>query len=238
MPHGINASDRFTLISAFESNPKRWTLRNWYNAYTGEPYRITTRIPGGGNRFAGVKSLGSVAAAYPYHPESKRCDALGDSCNKRTEGLLLRRPVRAGGLVCIGKEAHKLEERDLVSDIEELQSVHVDQRRDRWATITLPQLQELSSHPQGVALVAQTAGLSHRAARDIISGKSRSRRSVRASLIELTQQAESVSRVCSECGSVLASTDPRAKFCSPRCRSRAAKNRSREGREPARSSSQ
>ena len=69
-----------------------------------------------------MSCLGSVAAAYPHHPKPKRVGPDGRPCHRQTAGLLRRRPLRAAGTVCIGKEAHRLEDRGLVADLDELLS--------------------------------------------------------------------------------------------------------------------
>lgn len=225
-PHGIDAADRFSLITSYESNPKRWTLRNWYNAYTGESFQITTRIPGGGHRIAGVKSLGSVAAAYPFHPEAKRNGPDGRPCGKRTEGVLHRRPVRAAGLFCIGKEAHKLEDRDLVSGLNELQSIFNDPRREPWRVDILPRLRRLAYTAVGRRQLTESTQLSSRAIRDIIAGRSTPRKSARVALAKLvTSSSNEQARECVECGRLLEGNDPRQRYCNSRCRSRAHRQR-------------
>lgn len=220
-PRGIDADARFTLITSYESNPVRWLHRNWYNAYNGESFRITTRFPGGGAGVAGVKSLGSVAMAYPFHPESKRTGADGQPCEKRTEGVLNRRPVRAAGMVSIGKEAHKLEERDLVSGLDELQSVFLDPRRDPWHVVVLPRLRLLASTLDGRQRIAELTHLSSRALRDIITGRSLPRRAVRIALVRMVaSELGELERRCASCGCLLTGSDPRQKYCSSQCRKR------------------
>ena len=65
LPHGVPADKPFHLVTAYESNPRRWLHRTWFDLYSGESYRITVRLPGGGAGVAGVKSLGSVALGLP-----------------------------------------------------------------------------------------------------------------------------------------------------------------------------
>lgn len=227
-PDGIVSSDPFTLIASYESNPKRWTLRNWYNAYSGNRYRITTTMPGGGPGIAGVKSLGSVAIAYPYYPESKRCGPDGEPCRKRTEGVLGRRPVYAAGLVCIGKEAHRLEERDLVAGLDELQSVFTDPRREPWTTHVLPRLREMATEPEGRDTLRRASNPQSSALHEMLTGRSRPRETVRMALVGLVHDTpDSPVRHCLGCEKPMETADLRQRCCSARCRKRTEKHQQR-----------
>ncbi len=55
-----------------------------------------------------------------------------------------------GGTICVGKEAHRLEERDIVTDLDDLVSIYADPRREPWAVETLPRLRALAAEPGGV----------------------------------------------------------------------------------------
>ncbi len=232
---GIAADAPLQLVTAYESNPRRWTLRSWFDLYSGTRYRITTAMPGGGQGIAGVKSLGTVATTYPYHPEPKRCGPDGHPCRQRTEGVLIRRPVHAAGLVCIGKEAHRLEERDLVAALDELQSVHHDPRREPWTVSVLPKLRTLAAKPQDRNAITDATGLQTRALRDVLSDRSRPRPTARMALAALVQDASpdtdsSPERRCATCGQPIPSLSatspgPRRRYCSDRCRKRAARKR-------------
>ncbi|MGI8546581.1 MAG: hypothetical protein ACR2M1_04485 [Gemmatimonadaceae bacterium] len=188
-------------------------------------------MPGGGQGIAGVKSLGTVASTYPYHPEPKRCGPDGQPCTKQTEGLLSRRPVHAAGLVCIGKEAHRLEERDLVAGLDELQSVYHDPRREPWTTAVLPRLRALAAQPGGRAAMMEASGLQPRALRDVLSGRSRPRHAARVALAALVQHASPdaltpperrcATRLCAGCGEPLTAGNPRQRYCSRACQQHA-----------------
>jgi len=58
-------------------------------------------------------------------------------------------PVHAAGLVRIGKEAIRLDDRDLVASLEELQSIYHDPRREPWITVVLPKPRMLATEPEG-----------------------------------------------------------------------------------------
>lgn len=197
-------------------------------------------MPGGGKGIAGVKSLGAVASTYPYHPEPKRCGPDGEPCGKRTEGMLSQRPVHAAGLVCIGKEAHRLEERDLVANLDELQNVYADPRREPWTTRVLPRLRALAREPEGRRAIREASGLQARALRDVLTGRSRPRQAARVALAALVQDADApVQRRCAGCDepipvSSATTPGPIRRYCSDRCRKRTARQRQpKRHREPA-----
>ncbi len=65
-----------------------------------------------------------------------------------------RRPepsVQAVGLACIGKEAHLLDERNLVAMFDELQSVSADPHREPRTVAVLPRLQAIAVQSGGIA---------------------------------------------------------------------------------------
>lgn len=220
-PDGVAPNAPFHLVTAYESNPQRWPLRNWTDLYSGNRYLITTTLPGGGQGIAGVKSLGTIAGAYPYHPESKRYGPDGKACRKRTDGVLSRRPVYAAGMVCIGKEAHRLEERDLVAGLDEVQSVFTDPRREPWTTHVLPRLRTLAAEPGGIGNLQEVTGLTSRALRDVLAGRSRPRTAARLALAELMKEApHAPTRRCAGCGTAIETLDSRQRYCSPQCRKR------------------
>lgn len=215
-----------TLVTPYESNPKRWMLRNWFNVYSGDAYGITTRMPGGGPGTVGVRALGTVASAYPFHAEAKHCGSDGTPCGRRTSGVLRRRPVHAAGQVCIGKEAHKLEERDLASVIDELQTVFADPRREPWTTAVLPKLRMLAGQPRGRKMMMEASGLKPRALRDMLAGRNCSRPATRAALAALVQCPPiSVDRQCLGCTEPIATPDPRRRYCTTQCRERSKRER-------------
>jgi hypothetical protein len=221
------------LVTAYESNPKRWTLRNWFDIHGGGKHRITTNSLDTSNAIS-VRDLGTVASTYPYHPEPKRCGPDGQPCTKQTEGVLSRRPVHAAGLVCIGKEAHRLEERDLITDPDEIQSVFADPRREPWTTAVLPRLRVLAAQPEGRTAMMNASGLQSRALRDVLAGRSRPRQTARIALAALVQDADAPpERRCAGCGEPLTTSNPQQRYCSRACQQHAYRARHHPTSTPA-----
>jgi hypothetical protein len=123
------SSPWFRLVAPFETDGRTWERMRWTDLYSGRSYSVTTDWPGGGEGIAGVNSLETVAEAYPFHPEPKRAGLDGRPCTKQAEGLLRRRTVQGAGTVCIGKEAHRLEDRSLAASLDELVNIFADPRR-------------------------------------------------------------------------------------------------------------
>jgi hypothetical protein len=111
----------------------------WLDRYDarGRTYAVTTGPASGGT--VRLKSLGEVIAEYRSHPEAESLGPDGRPCARTTIGLLRRRPVRAAGLVCIGKEANERDdvEEGLVHDLGDVLTEYgpVD---DPWTTVELP----------------------------------------------------------------------------------------------------
>jgi hypothetical protein len=80
------------------------------------------------------RSYGDLIAAHPYHPEAKSLGPDGQPCDRRTVGLLGRRPVMATEITVIGKEANELEqvETGLIDDLEEVQTIYVQDRSEEF----------------------------------------------------------------------------------------------------------
>ncbi|MDP9362648.1 MAG: hypothetical protein M3Q10_00200 [Chloroflexota bacterium] len=140
--------------------------------------------------------------------------------------------MRAAGLLCIGKEAHRLEERPLVADPGALLNVYVGPARGPWATDVLPRLRALAAEPGGAARLTQACGLKPRALWDVLAGRSAPRAAVREALAALLAGADSIPpRVCPGCGTSL-DGDPRRRHCSPACRKRSERRRRRALQRP------
>lgn len=116
----------------------------WIDQYSGKKFRITTQTNYSSRSTAQVKTFGDVFAEYAHHPESKCADEHGNICDRQTVGLLYRRHVRVGEIVCVGKESNKLEEVDagLIHSAESAYTVYPDPTRDHWERIIRPQLQK------------------------------------------------------------------------------------------------
>jgi len=182
-PPGVAPSNPIRLVTPFETNPQKWSRLQWTDLYSGRSYRVTTDWPGGGGSVAGVSSLDLVAAAYPFHQEPKRIDRDGQPCVKQTDGLLRRRIVHGAGSICIGKEAHRLDDRSLITHPDELLNTYRDPRRDPWTGNVLPRLRAMAAKPGGMTGLANTVGMSERRLRDVLKGRSRPRENARRVLL-------------------------------------------------------
>jgi len=181
-PSGITARDPYRLIGPLETHPRKWARMRWTDLYSGRSFRVTTSWPGGGDGVAGISSIDAVAEANPFHPEAKRLGPDGAPCRKQSEGRLQRRMVRGAGTICIGKEAHRLEDRGLVADLDELLNTYSDLRRDPWTTQVLPRLRVIAAEQGGLVGLADTVQMSERRLRDVLNGRSRPRQRVKAAL--------------------------------------------------------
>jgi hypothetical protein len=126
----------------------------WTDTYSGEAFRIKTDDAMWGSRIVRVQSYGDVIARYHTHPEAKSLGPNGEPCNRRTVGLLQRRPVRMGELVHIGKETNRLEEveQGLVHDWDEVQLVFRDSNIDISAPGTMnPRMKHHSNNKRACA---------------------------------------------------------------------------------------
>lgn len=131
--------------------------------------------------------------------------------------------MHADGLVCIGKEAHRLDERDLVASLDELQSVYHDPRREPWMVVAmLPKLRALAAQPEDLTAMREVSGLLPRALRDVLTGRSRPREAAaRITLAALVHDgAVTPERHYAGCGEPLTTPTPRQRYCSESCRKR------------------
>lgn len=158
-PVGANP-EKFHLISPFESNSRNWLKMPWIDQYSGKDFKITTQKNCSSRTTARVNTYGDILEEYAHHPESKCADEHGNTCDKQTIGLLYRRHVRIGEVVCIGKESNKLEEVDagLIHSADGVYTVYSDPTRDSWERTIRPKLRKM---PLSV-LMAET-GISRRA---------------------------------------------------------------------------
>jgi hypothetical protein len=124
------------------------------------------------------------AARYFSHIESKSADQDGNSCARSTHGLLQRRPITAGEIAHIGKEANHLDRRaNAEVDADEatdLLLTYDDPANDPWTHRDLPRLKRLP--PKQVAALA---GLSERRLRDIYTGRATPRQTTMERLREV-----------------------------------------------------
>lgn len=157
-PVGANP-EKFHLIAPFELNSQNWLKMPWIDQYSGKKFKITTQTNCSSRSTAQVKTFGDVFAEYAHHPESKCADEHGNICDRQTIGLLYRRHVRIGEIVCVGKESNQLEEVDagLIHSAEAIYTVYRDPKRDSWEKTLRPKLQKIP-----LSFLIKETGLSRR----------------------------------------------------------------------------
>jgi hypothetical protein len=103
-----------------------------------------------------VKTYRDVLAEYRVHPEAKSLSSDGRPCDRRTVGLLRRRPVTAAYVTHVGKESNRLEEVEagLVHDPDEVYTEYHDPAHDPWHTLVVPILKQMPR-----ALLQERTGL-------------------------------------------------------------------------------
>jgi hypothetical protein len=143
-PEGVDPA-RYHLVAPFESDPRKWERLGWRNLYddTGATYRIrATASPYAVPGVVEVKTYRDVLSEYRVHPEAKSLGPDGQVCDRRTVGLLRRRPVTAAYVTHVGKESNRLEavEAGLVHDPEEVYTEYEHPRHDAWAQVVVPVL--------------------------------------------------------------------------------------------------
>jgi hypothetical protein len=133
---------------------------------------------------ARIDTFADALAKYETHPEAKSLGPNGHPCDRATIGLLDRRSVTAGSIVLIGKESHRLEEREAgeLGWEDSYQWLTTYEDHDRWKRFVLPKLRTL-----GAAEIAARTGLSTRRTRDILLGKALPHRFNRIQLIALIE---------------------------------------------------
>jgi hypothetical protein len=100
----------------------------WIDQYSGNEFGITTQKNYSSRTTARVKTYGDVVTDYEHHPESKCADEHENVCDRQTIGMLYRRRVRIGEIICIGKESNNLEEVDagLIHSVESVYTTYPD----------------------------------------------------------------------------------------------------------------
>jgi transposase len=104
-----------SVFFAKELDPDRWTQHAWLNRFNGRTYQITTEPSNGRIRpgLVTVKTHRDTILDYATHPEPKSLAADGSVCDRKTAGLLTRRPVTPTIILHVGKESNRLEEAQL-----------------------------------------------------------------------------------------------------------------------------
>lgn len=142
--------------------------RRWWASLhepASERIRVVSYQPSAGDDAVLVgRSYGGLIAAHPLHPEAKSVGPNGQPCDRRTVGVLERRPVVAKESAVIGKEANELEhvETGLINDLEKVQTVYQPDRSE-----------ELREQLRGMSVkeAMEQAGLSRRQVIYLRSGK-------------------------------------------------------------------
>lgn len=186
-PSGLAIGSPFRLVAPHELDGSKWEDMAWIDVHHPElgPYRISTRDGRPGT--ARIDTFADVVAKYETHPESKALGPDGKPCGRMTIGLLSRRPVIAGRVLLIGKEANRLEERSsgelTVNDLDQhLTTYHDD---DEWIRFVLPRLKDL-----GAKFVAEVTGVSERRVRAWFTGESVPHVKMRGRLVALAEPIE------------------------------------------------
>lgn len=183
-PAGHPIGSSFRLVAPFETDARRWEELPWTDVHNPEngPFRITTRD--GRPGLARVDTFDDVIAKYETHPEAKSLGPDGQPCGPLTKGLLHRRPVVAGSIALIGKEANRLEERAsgevTVDDLDERLTVYHDD--DEWKRKTLPALRGM-----GVRAVSKASNKTERRVREWLAGRATPHPRTRALLRQLVR---------------------------------------------------
>src|SRR5579864_268575 len=158
---------RFHLVAPWNPDSRQWLKIAWIDRHSGRKVHITISGHTGREGVARVKTYADGLTEYRVHPEPKSLGPDGQPCNRKTMGLLSRRPVTAGHLTYIGKESNKLDDREayLIHDPDEVVNEYSDPRHDSWHTLVLPVLQGLSSRD-----VIMKTGIKDRTFRHLRSG--------------------------------------------------------------------
>lgn len=166
--------DGFQLVAPYCTDPRRWERLPCIDRYTGKRYHIHTRASGLGVK---VETYLDVLASYPFHPEPKSLGPDGRPCGRRTVGLLRRRPVSPMSVVYIGKEANRLEDRE-VGLVHDLDAVQADYGAGQDGDLAFRQILERMTSTDW----AKMSGVSASLIRDICNGRRRITRKTRPKL--------------------------------------------------------
>jgi hypothetical protein len=183
-PAGIEIGSPFRLVAPYETDARKWETLKWIDVHhpDADHYEISTKDGRPGT--ARVDTFLDVVNKYETHPESKALGPDGRVCDRQTIGLLRRRPITAGKIVLIGKEANRLDERSSgelsADDLDQHLTTYKDD--DEWKRFILPKLREI-----GAKAVGEGVGVSKRRARDWLTGKAIPHPATVEKLIELAR---------------------------------------------------
>ncbi len=114
-PRSAGQRESLRLVHPFEWDRRKLLTTEWADLYHPERrHRIATVGPDAIGPEPGmivVKSYRDALIDYLGHPEAKSVGPDGRPCQRRTRGLLTRRPLEAISVVHIGKESNLLEDR-------------------------------------------------------------------------------------------------------------------------------
>ncbi len=166
-PAGTNRA-RLHLVRAYTTDARRWLSEPWTDLYSGQGYHVTTSDPAP-PAVARIRSYRDVIVEFCSNPEPKSADADGRTASRRTRGLLVRRRIRRIAIERVGKETNRLEDMQngMIHQWREVTNVYVPPLGDRWDTVVVPRLKELSA-----TAIATAVGISTRAVRSIRNGHS------------------------------------------------------------------
>lgn len=167
-PEGVDP-ERFHLVAPFELDPGKWETVRWIDRYSGQPYQISAAIHLHRPDVALVKTMRDVLAEFRTHPEAKSADRLGGRTGRQTIGLLQRRAVQETFISHVGKESNRLEEVEagLFHETNAARTDYAHPTRNEWTRSILSQLARLP-----IAHLAAETGMSERAVRSVLQGKS------------------------------------------------------------------
>jgi hypothetical protein len=183
LPPGL-ARGAVVPVAPFTSRPEELLALPWRNRRDGRPIAVTTR-PGGERGKVRLTTYRDVVAAYRRHPETKSGDPARGLGHGASVGLLPRLRVRALGLpLHIGKESNRLDEvhDGLITDAGEVYVEYRDERRE-WEQV-VPALRRLRDE-RGWRYLAEASGLSERALRYALKGRTMPHKAARKRLLAL-----------------------------------------------------
>ncbi|MBI5869642.1 MAG: hypothetical protein HZB44_01605 [Actinobacteria bacterium] len=165
-PPGVDET-RFQLVTRYSTDSKQWLRMKWLDKYSSKKYSVTTSA-GASKTFVQIKTYGDVLEDYRAHPEAKSLGPDGNVCDRKTKGLLKRRPIEAINITYVGKESNRLEEvqAGLVHDVVEVLNELQDPRNDEFKNLVLPVIKEMP-----VQRLIDESGLSRRAIFNHRAGK-------------------------------------------------------------------
>ena len=156
----------YRLLAPYMNRTRAWARAAWRNQHDPGK-RVWVSLDPAEPGTATLETFATMAAAYASHPEPKSLGPDGLPCHRGTRGVLTRRHVTPAGLVHIGKEANRLEDREAglltEQDLEDFQAVYTTPTPTNWAD-TLQVLRHLDAR-----LLAEQSGVSQRRLRDILN---------------------------------------------------------------------